>query len=101
MPVSYDENKNYVKYLGAKTLNPSYFNLGANEKYIRFYLYNRTTPPKEMMVCKNADAPYYDPQDPPVPLPQLPTCNGVTITDYAGQSAPPSEFYAKYRKQNF
>lgn len=45
--------------------------------------------------------PYLQPTDPPVPLPALPTVDGVTITDYAGQSAPPSEFYAKYRKQNF
>lgn len=39
------------------------------------------------------------PTDPPVPLPALPTVDGVTITDYAGQSAAvPSRFYAKYRK---
>jgi hypothetical protein len=38
------------------------------------------------------------PTDPPVPLPALPTCDGTTITDYAGQSAAPSRFYAKYRK---
>lgn len=41
-------------------------------------------------------------QDPPVPLPALPTVDGVTITDYAGQSAAvPSRFVAKYRKENF
>lgn len=39
------------------------------------------------------------PEDPPVSLPALPTCNGVTITDYAGQSAAPSRFYAKYKKK--
>ena len=39
--------------------------------------------------------------DPPVPLPALPTVDGVTITDYAGQSTAPSKFYAKYRKENF
>lgn len=39
------------------------------------------------------------PTDPPVPLPALPTCDGTTITDYAGQSAAvPSRFYAKYKK---
>jgi hypothetical protein len=38
-------------------------------------------------------------QDPPVPLPALPTVDGTTITDYAGQSAAvPSRFYAKYQK---
>lgn len=42
------------------------------------------------------------PTDPPVPLPALPTCNGVTITDYAGQSAAvPSRFVAKYGKEGF
>ena len=41
------------------------------------------------------------PTDPPVPFPALPTIDGTTITDYAGQSAAPTEFYAKYRKQNF
>jgi hypothetical protein len=30
-----------------------------------------------------------------------PSTAGKTITDYAGQSAAPTEFYAKYRKQNF
>lgn len=39
------------------------------------------------------------PTDPPVPLPALPTVDGVTITAYAGQSvAVPSRFYAKYKK---
>ena len=39
--------------------------------------------------------------DPPAPLPQLPTVNGVNIVNYAGQSvATPSRFYAKYPKQN-
>lgn len=96
LPVSYDENKDFVRYLGAKSTNPSYFNLGANEKYIRFYLYNTTTPPKEMMVCKNANAPYYDPQDPPVPLPQIPTIKGETVIDYDG-TPKPSQMYIKYK----
>ena len=39
------------------------------------------------------------PTDPPVPLPSLPTVDGVTITDYAGQSADPSRFYAKYQRK--
>lgn len=41
------------------------------------------------------------PTDPPVPLPALPTIDGTTITDYAGQSVDPSRFYAKYRKEGF
>lgn len=42
------------------------------------------------------------PTDPPVPLPALPTVDGTTITDYAGQSAAvPSRFVAKYRKEGF
>lgn len=39
--------------------------------------------------------------DPPVPLPTLPTVDGVNIVDYAGQSTPPSRFVAKYRKEGF
>lgn len=39
------------------------------------------------------------PTDPPVSLPALPTVDGTTIVDYAGQSAAvPSRFYAKYKK---
>lgn len=38
------------------------------------------------------------PTDPPVALPALPTVDGTTIVDYAGQSTPPSRFYAKYQK---
>lgn len=42
------------------------------------------------------------PTDPPVPLPALPTIDGVNIVDYAGQStAVPSRFVAKYRKEGF
>jgi hypothetical protein len=41
------------------------------------------------------------PTDPPVPLPALPTVNGTNIVDYAGQSAAPSRFVAKYRKEGF
>lgn len=42
------------------------------------------------------------PTDPPVPLPALPTIDGVNIINYAGQSAAvPSRFVAKYRKEGF
>lgn len=94
--ISYDENKNYVRYLGAKSANPSFFELAANEKYIRFFIYNDTTPPKEMMICKNADAPYLQPTDPPVSLPDIPTINGTTVIDYDG-TPKPSQMYIKYK----
>jgi hypothetical protein len=45
--------------------------------------------------------PYLQPTDPPVPLPALPTVDGTNIVDYAGQSAVPSRFVAKYRKEGF
>lgn len=44
--------------------------------------------------------PYLQPTDPPVPLPALPTVDGTNIVDYARQSAAPSRFYAKYRKEH-
>lgn len=45
--------------------------------------------------------PYLQPTDPPVPLPALPTCDGETVVDYAGQSAAPEKVLLKYRKKNF
>ena len=42
------------------------------------------------------------PTDPPVALPALPTCEGTTIVDYAGQSvAVPEKAVLEYRKENF
>lgn len=41
------------------------------------------------------------PTDPPVQLPELPTVDGGNVVDYAGQSAAPSRFYAKYRKGSY
>lgn len=42
------------------------------------------------------------PQDPPVALPALPTCDGTTIVDYAGQSvAVPEKVELTYRKEGF
>lgn len=35
--------------------------------------------------------PHLTPTDPPVPLPQLPTCEGVTTTDYAGKATAETE----------
>lgn len=54
--------------------------------------------PGAMLYAGHSPIPYLQPTDPPVPLPALPTVDGTTITDYAGQSAAPSRFYAKYRK---
>lgn len=52
----------------------------------------------EGSVAPSTYIPYLQPTDPPVPLPALPTVDGVAITDYAGQSVAPSRFYAKYKK---
>lgn len=41
------------------------------------------------------------PTDPPVPLPALPTCDGTTVIDYAGQSVAPEKALLKYRKEGF
>lgn len=53
-----------------------------------------TTPPETY-------TPYLQPTDPPVPLPALPTCEGETIVDYAGESVAPEKVLLKYRKKNF
>lgn len=46
--------------------------------------------------------PYLQPTDPPVALPALPTCDGTTIVDYAGQSvAVPEKVVFEYRKEGF
>lgn len=37
------------------------------------------------------------PTDPPVPLPALPTCEGETVVDYAGQSVAPEKVYFEYK----
>lgn len=36
--------------------------------------------------------------DPPVPLPALPTCEGTTVIDYAGQSVAPEKVVLEYAK---
>ena len=46
--------------------------------------------------------PYLQPTDPPVALPALPTCEGTTIVDYAGQSvATPEKVVLEYRKEGY
>ena len=42
--------------------------------------------------------PYLQPTDPPVPLPALPTCEGTTVIDYAGQSVAPEKVVLEYKK---
>lgn len=37
------------------------------------------------------------PTDPPVPLPALPTCEGETVIDYAGESVAPEKVYFEYQ----
>lgn len=37
------------------------------------------------------------PTDPPVPLPALPTCEGTTVIDYAGESVAPEKVYLEYQ----
>ena len=109
----YNANKEYIS--GAKyNAGSSYANITAtapgNAAFIRasyawdgilaedadiFMVVDGSTAPAEY-------EPYVAPVDPPVPLPALPTVDGTTITDYAGQSTPPSSrFYAKYRKEGF
>jgi hypothetical protein len=41
------------------------------------------------------------PTDPPVTLPALPTCEGETVIDYAGESVAPEKVLLKYRKEGF
>lgn len=41
--------------------------------------------------------PYLQPTDPPVPLPALPTCDGETVVDYAGESVAPEKVYFEYK----
>lgn len=42
------------------------------------------------------------PTDPPVPLPALPTCDGTTTVDFAGESqAVPEKVLLRYRKEGF
>lgn len=53
---------------------------------------------KEQKVYRYVDG-VLTPTDPPVPLPALPTVDGTNIVDYAGQSAAPSRFYAKYQRK--
>lgn len=38
------------------------------------------------------------PTDPPVPLPEIPTLNGTTVIDYAGQSVAPEKVLLEYAK---
>lgn len=98
----YDENKIYLtgtKYQYNATIT---FTTGSTTRYIRISIPKSTV--DTIMLIKDTVAPstyisYLQPQDPPVPLPALPTVDGTNIVDYAGQSAAPSRFYAKYQRK--
>ena len=71
------------------------------------YIYNIAPTDSLVTVVKGSTAPstyipYLQPTDPPTPLPALPTVDGTTIVDYAGQSqATPEKVELKYRKEGF
>ena len=73
-----------------------YFTVNS-ERYVGFSFRNTSNTKWESYTSTISIKGIYS-TDPPVPLPALPTVDGTTITDYAGQSAAPSRFYAKYRK---
>ena len=68
--------------MGNKKINAISFNVGTgttlNGVISPMFTDNGTLPETYI--------PYIQPTDPPVPLPALPTCEGTTIVDYAGQS---------------
>ena len=96
----YDSNKNFLDtgaHPSVYTQSKYVITVPNGVKYIRF---------NTLSTAKNHTAFYLGiatlmPTDPLVPLPALPTVDGTTITDYAGQSTPPSRFVAKYRKEGF
>lgn len=106
--VVYDANKRALRYAN---VSGSYTAKGAitftdGDAYIRVNIYTLTNLDTVDIIAGSIEPtehiPYVAPVDPPVPLPALPTVDGVTITDYAGQSAAvPSRFVAKYRKEGF
>jgi hypothetical protein len=90
--VWYDENKTRLKVaplewlVDAKDYIFKYPPV-TGAKYVRIdYRYNDT----DIEVFETWE------EDPPVPLPALPTAEGEMIVDYAGQSIVPSSFYGKY-----
>lgn len=97
--IQYDENKNVISIIS------NTFTVLAGVAYIRVTF--AISEINNVMVTKGSTAPaqyipYLQPEDPPVPLPALPTVDGTTIVDYAGQSAAvPEKVDLKYRKEGF
>ena len=89
----YNSNKQLEGYETINSSGNTEINSGVNGAFMRISARNEH---KNTVVVKSKNA---LPTNPPVPLPQLPTVDGVNVVDYAGQSAAtPSEFYAKYKK---
>lgn len=105
--VVYDANKIALRYanVGGSSTAKGVITFTDGDAYIRVNVAGSTNPDTVDIIAGSIEPtehiPYVAPVDPPVPLPALPTVDGTNIVDYAGQSAAPTEFYAKYRKQNF
>jgi hypothetical protein len=73
--------------------------------YLSFYIYDKTFDNTQVKITlvKGSTAPptyipYLKPIDPPVTLPALPTCEGETVIDYAGESVAPEKVLLEYKK---
>lgn len=101
------ENNTFINSIRVETLGKTYVDIDVNDvpenSYISIMATSSiTNAGTYKYTVLGAEIRTSAPTDPPVPLPALPTVDGVNIVDYAGQSAArPNEFFAKYRKQNF
>jgi hypothetical protein len=86
----YDENKNFLTAHTYTSGIKITFEVLSNCKYLRMSVYKNA----ENSTSLNA----LQPTDPPVPLPALPTCEGETVIDYAGESVAPEKVVLKYKK---
>ena len=89
----YDENKNFIAAHAYTSGIKITFDVLSNCKYLRMSVYKNV----ENSTSLNA----LQPTDPPVALPALPTCEGETVIDYAGESVAPEKAILKYRKEGF
>lgn len=103
---TYDAQKNFLSRESAGNNLP--FTVGQNVAYITYNIPVRDDRLPELYMLTHGSTPpethtpYLQPTDPPVPLPALPTCEGTTIVDYAGQSqAVPEKVLIKCRKEKF
>lgn len=123
----YDSQKNYLSAQGYMAQKPFTLTVPQNTAYARFSIINSAyyqspyieesgtiliyigSDPlgedeyvsfKEQKIYRMSGS-VLTPTDPPVPLPALPTVDGLNVVDYAGQSAAPSRYVAKYRKEGF